>query len=394
MTDLHRDVVRGAIEQTNQEFTMTFVFSADGHVVEPSDLFEKGLPPSLRNFGLRSEKRDGILLSYAGERVTGRRALDNGPPRLGPDGEPFGRPDRRGNREIEWRLKDMELDGIDAEIVFPSLGLTAFMIENPEAELASAQVYNDWLNGLLKGHTQTFVRCGILPIRDTRNTVAEMERLAGIGFTSAMIPSLIDPQSGLPPYTSDIWDPVFAAAERLGIVFALHTGTGRYDVRSFRGPGGAVMNHTIQACDGMLTIMAMVSGGLLDRFPSVQVCVIEGGASWLAALAERMNEVYEAHATFVRPKLSVRPSEVIARQVHCAFQYDRACIMSRSITGTAALMWGADYPHHEGTFPRSKEVLTHLFDGIEISNQEKADIVGGNAGRLFRIQRPEFLRVA
>ncbi|MFD2137293.1 amidohydrolase family protein [Novosphingobium resinovorum] len=127
----------------------------------------------------------------------------------------------------------MALDGVDAEIVFPSLGLTAYMIENAEAELATAQVYNDWLHGLLKDHTRSFVRCGILPVRDFRNTIAEMERLAALGFTSAMLPSLIERDSGIPQYTSEAWDPVFDAAQRLGIVFALHTGTGRNDVRSF-----------------------------------------------------------------------------------------------------------------------------------------------------------------
>ncbi len=60
-------------------------------------------------------------------------------------------------------------------------------------------------------------------------------------------------------------------------------------------------------------------------------------------------------------------------------------------TGTQALLWGSDYPHHEGTFPRSREVLAHLFDGIDISEQDKADNVGANAGRLFRVPRPEFL---
>jgi predicted TIM-barrel fold metal-dependent hydrolase len=54
-------------------------------------------------------------------------------------------------------------------------------------------------------------------------------------------------------------------------------------------------------------------------------------------------------------------------------------------------MWGADYPHHEGTFPRSREVQAHLFDGIDISEQDKADIVGANAVRLFRIPRPDQL---
>lgn len=373
---------------------MTFVFSADGHFVEPNDLFSEGLPPSLRKFGLHSEVQDEFILSKAGDKVLNRTPINRGPPRLGADGEPFGRPDRRGNREVEYRLQDMALDGVDAEIVFPSLGLTAFMIENAEAELATAQVYNDWLHGLLKDHTDTFVRCGILPVRDFGNTVAEMERLAALGFTSAMIPSLIDKDSGLPAYTSDAWDPVFDAAQRLGIVFALHTGTGRTDVRSFRGPGGAVMNYMVQATDGMITIGAMVSGGLLDRFPGAKVCVIEGGASWLAALAERMDEVYAAHDMFVRPKLSLKPSEIIARQAACSFQTDRAGIMARSVTGTQALLWGADYPHHEGTFPRSREVIAHLFDGIDISEQDKADIVGGNAARLFRLNRPEFRAAA
>jgi predicted TIM-barrel fold metal-dependent hydrolase len=373
---------------------MSFVFSADGHVVEPSNLFEEGVPPSLRRHGLRSEKLDGMLLSYAGDRVTMRRPLEAGAPRLGPDGEPFGRPDRRGNRELDWRRKDMELDGVDAEILFPSLGLTAFMIENPEAELATAQVYNDWHHDLAKDHTDTFVRCGILPVRDTDNTVLEMERLAALGFTTAMIPSIIDPASGLPQYTSAYWDPVFDAAQRLNLAFSLHTGTGRYDVRSFRGPGGAVMNYGIQSCDGWVTIMAMVSGGLLDRFPGVHVVVIEGGASWLAPLAERMDEVYVAHANFVQPKLSIMPGEIIKRQVHCSFQTDRAGIMSRVVTGTAAMLWGADYPHHEGTFPRSRHVTAHLFDGIDICDQDKADILGGNAARLYRLNRPEFLAAA
>lgn len=372
---------------------MSFVFSADGHLVEPPDLFSAGLPVSLRPLGLRSEKRGDYIYALAGEKVLHKTRVNAGPPRLGPDGEPFGRPDRRGNREVEWRLKDMALDGVDAEIVFPSLGLTAFMIEDPEAELASARLYNDWCHGLLQAHTDCFVRCGILPVRDFVNTVAEMERLAGLGFTAAMLPSIIEPQSGLPSYQSEVWDPVFAAGERLGIVFVLHTGTGRADVRSFRGPGGAVANYTVQACDGFVTIMCMVAGGLLDRFPGAKVCVIEGGASWLAALAERMDEVYDAHEMFVQPKLSLLPSEIIARQVACSFQYDRACIMSRSVTGAKALMWGADYPHHEGTFPRSRDVLARLFEGIEISEQDRAGIIGGNAARLFRLNRPEFVAV-
>ena len=370
-----------------------FVFSADGHIAEPADLYMEGLPPSLRPQGVHVEVRDGFRYVMAGAKVMSKMAI-NKPPPVGENGEVFGRANRLGVKEIPGRLVDMEAEGIDAEIVFPSQGLFLYLIEDLEAELASVQLYNDWHAKFFGDHTKIFVRCGILPVRDFRNTVAELKRLAGQGFTAAMLPSLIEANSGLPAYNDEKWDPVFEAAQQHGMVMVLHTGTGREDVRAHKGPGGAVINYTIQACDGMHSIMHLVAGGVLDRFPEAKVACIESGASWLAALAERMDEVYEAHHMFVRPKLSLTPREIIARQVSCSFQYDRACIMARSVTGTKALMWGADYPHHEGTFGRTREVIAHLFDGIDITETEKADILGRNAARLFRLPRPEFALAA
>lgn len=367
-----------------------FVFSADGHIVEPATLFTDGLPESLRQHGIRTEIRDEYICVMAGERVIQRTRL-NRPPPTGAKAE-FGRGKLLGTRELPGRLTDMESEGIDAEIVFPSMGLWTFMLEHAEAELATTQLYNDWNNGFFSGHLETFVRCGILPVRDFKNTVAEMKRLAGLGFTAAMLPSIVPP--GVPTYNDPAWDPVFEEGQNLGIVFVLHTGTGREDVRAEKGDGGAIINYTIQMCDAQHSIMYMVGGGILDRFPGAKIAVIESGASWLAALAERLDEVNEAHHMFVRPKLSITPREIIQRQVHASFQYDRACIMSRSVTGHEALLWGSDYPHHEGTFPRTREVLAHLFDDIDITEREKADIIGGNAARLFRLPRPEFAQVA
>lgn len=373
-----------------------FVFSADGHVVEPPTLLMDGLPEELRQYGLHAEKDGDYMLMKAGDVVISKMQL-NKPPKeavVDENGDNFSRSNRLGVRELPGRLIDMEQEGIDAEIVFPSAGLMIPLIKNEEAELASCQVYNDWNNEYFEGHHDKFVRCGILPVHNFDHTVNEIKRLADMGFTAAMLPSLIDVNSGLPTYNDESWDQVFEAGQDYGVVFVLHTGTGREDVRAQKGPGGAVVNYTIQMCDAQHSIMHMVAGGVLDRFPGAKVAAIESGASWLAALAERMDEVYEAHHWFVKPKLSITPREIIQRQVHASFQYDRACIMSRSVTGTQALMWGADYPHHEGTFPRSKEVVAHLFDGIDISEEEKADILGLNAARLFRLDNPVVQKAA
>lgn len=373
---------------------MSFVFSADGHIVEPPSLFTDGLPASMKHLAIRSEKRDDFLYTVSGEKVIYRLRMRKGPnaedaiSMRGVDAPPARKP--LGTSNLAGRLQDLKEEGIDAEIVFPSLALWTYALDDPDLELATTEIYNNWHHNFFKGHLEIFVRCGVLPVRNLANTVREMKRIAAMGFTAAMIPSI--PMAGIPQYNDPAWEPVFEAAGNLGVVLVLHTGTGAENVVAVRGPGAAVINYTRQMGDGQNAIMGLVASGVLDRFPKARVAVIESGASWLAALAERMDEVYVAHAHYVSPKLSRTPSQIIREQVTCSFQYDRACIMARSVTGHQAIMWGADYPHAEGTFPHSRQVLGKLFDGIQISEQEKADIIGGNGARLFRLPRPVFMQ--
>jgi predicted TIM-barrel fold metal-dependent hydrolase len=127
---------------------------------------------------------------------------------------------------------------------------------------------------------------------------------------------------------------------------------------------------------------------VLDRNPNAKVAFIESGASWLVALAERMDEVAEAHAKFVHPKLSRKPSQIIDDQVWASFQHDRSCIAAASagLSGAKNVMWGSDYPHAEGTFPISRRVVDELFRDIPVSDAVRADVLGLNAARLFGIE--------
>jgi predicted TIM-barrel fold metal-dependent hydrolase len=230
------------------------------------------------------------------------------------------------------------------------------------------------------------VRCGMLPVLDFSNTVAELQYLASMGYTAAMLPAVTP--LNLPKYNDEKWDMVFAKGAELGIVFVMHTGTGLETVVIERGPGAGIINYSNQMMDACVSAMYLVSGGVLDRNPGAKVAFIESGASWLVALAERMDEVCEAHANFVFPKLSRKPSQIIDDQIWASFQHDRACITAAAagLPGARNVMWGSDYPHAEGTFPISRPIQEQLFEGLSVSEETKRNILGLNGAKLFSME--------
>lgn len=355
-----------------------FIFSADSHVSEPSDLYLEGLPTNLKKYALASRRDGDYLLAGTEEKTIYRMRMGNH--RESPLAK-----DRAGLRDITGRLNDMEHEGIDAEICFPTLGLWLYAIGNAEAEAASARLYNDWHIDFLGGHPDRFVQCGMLPVIDFSATIAELDYLASRGVRSAMLPAVTPPDC--PKYNDPVWDPVFARAGELGIVFVMHTGTGMESVTSERGPGAAIINYSSQAMDAQLTAMYLIAGGVLDRNPKAKVAFIESGASWLVALGERMDEVAQAHEVFVRPKLSRLPSQIIDDQIWAAFQHDRACVVAAGmgLPGAKNVMWGSDYPHAEGTWPISRNLVDSFLNDPHLDRQAVQDCFGLNAARLFGI---------
>ena len=354
---------------------MSFVFSCDAHIQEPRTLFSEAMPARLAAFIPNARRDDRTLEFRIGDRIVHKVSLGEGG---------VGR-DPRGHSDLTARLSDMEKDGIDAELLFPSLGLLVYFIEDPEAEMFAARTYNDWLIAETANRRDIYVPSAILPARDLSNTLEKLHRIAAHGYTAAMLP--VASPGEVPPYNDPRWDPVFAAAAALGVVFTMHTGSGLTKWVFERGPGAAIINYTHQMNDAINAAMYLVSGGVLDRNPDTTVVFVESGASWLAGVSERMDEVHDAHNFYVRPQLARMPSQIIRDQIKCTFQYDRACVLSRVVTGHEALMWGADYPHTEGTWPNSQKVLQDLFADVDISDREKHDIIGGTAARLFRLQR-------
>ncbi len=148
-----------------------------------------------------------------------------------------------------------------------------------------------------------------------------------------------------------------------------------------RGPGGPIINYTETFFPMMRTALNLVAAGVLDRYPDMHALCVEGGASWLPGLMERMDEAFDQHADWVRPKLSRTPSQIVRDQLHVTFQHDKAILLTLEVTGTKSILWGSDYPHLEGTWPNTRVTLDDIFDGVDPAI--RAAITGGTLGELL-----------
>jgi predicted TIM-barrel fold metal-dependent hydrolase len=351
------------------------LISADNHVFEPVTLWQERLPARYRERGPRLEV-DGGWYVMAVEGMPARK--------LGPaDGErPASSPAHAGGADPEARLRDMERDGVVAEVIYPTFGLFIDMIPDAALQMACAQVYNDWLADTFLHRPDVFIPSAVVPVRDVASATGELERVAEMGFRAAMIPTS-------PPEGTRYNDPAFdrlwelAAAARLPL--SLHTGTGALP-QAERGPGGAVINYAKVGLLSAETLCYFAASGVLERYPDLHLVFVETGAGWLAYCCERMDEAFEEHEQWVRPKLAEPPSAYVRRQCHVTLGADRAPLLAREITGVEPLMWASDYPHPEGTFPESQAVVARIFAGVP--DDEVDAIVGGNAARLYGVTRP------
>ena len=124
---------------------------------------------------------------------------------------------RIGGTNPELRFKDMLRDGIDAELLFPNLGMMCYAIDDAELSLACMRVYNDWLMQQFGAHRDALVPCAVLPMRDVAETMEEFRRVVALGYRAVMLPTL--PPLGL-RYNDKHFDPVWAYAEAQRIPLA------------------------------------------------------------------------------------------------------------------------------------------------------------------------------
>src|SRR2546426_1845044 len=352
------------------------LISADSHVMEPLDLWTSHLPAELRARGPRIEVRNDVPCLMVEDLVVRRFSTLRQPEKEGWKTFSSGASDPMG------RLRDLDTDGVWGEVIYPNIAFfCCFHVRDAELQAATARLYNDWVAERFLDVSDRFAPVAVIPIADVARAVAELERAAARGFRGALLPAHID----FRPYNDPAYEPLWAAAQSLDIPLTFHAGTGRSQTPA-HGPGGAVINYVVTVGGPMETVAYLCGAGVLARFPGLRVVMVECGSGWLAWVLHAMDEAYREHHMFVQPKLELLPSEYFRRQGAVTFQHDPVGIANIPFTGDRCLLWGSDYPHPEGTWPRSQEVLARQLEGLDEDTVDR--IVTRNAAELYRFRLP------
>ena len=327
--------------------------SADSHVDEPHDLWYERLPADLRDRAPRRIEADvdggwrlvvdGTDIGWMGVSQKDADALEA---------------DRTAAITIEAREEMMRVDGINGEIVYPTIGLYAWGIADPTVGAACCTIYNDWILERLGGNPRIRV-AAMLPTWDVAATIAEVERMGG----HESVGGLLLPLVGTPEWNLPQWEPLWAAIAATRKPAVMHQGTG-HDMIFYRGWGSATANLLATQSMAPRAAALLSCSGVLERHPELHVVMVEVNAGWIAWTMSTLDNYYRDHAHWSKPVLRELPSEYLRHQVHATFQDDPVAINNLALTGTDCLLWGNDFPHPESTYPDSNRVLDALLAGV------------------------------
>jgi predicted TIM-barrel fold metal-dependent hydrolase len=367
---------------------LPLVLSSDSHVFEPPDLWRTRIDRAFRDRAPRIVRIDG-----ADQIVVEKDQILSGIGLISNAGARFEVPEtisaqgrfeavHRGGYDPEQHLKDMALDGVAGEVLYPSQGLFYFKVADPALMSAIFRAYNDWLAEFCCTDPTRLKGIAMINLDDVEDGIKELERAARLGLCGAMITEYPLEERR---YDQSDYEPFWAAAEALGVPLSLHTATRRQG--RIRGAGDKTLrdasSRATKAFYPALSLCDMIFSGVFERHPRLTLAIVEFELAWAPHLLSTMDYTYrERHGEAIyRFKDGMRPSDFFRRNVVLSFQEDAIGIRLRDVIGTDAMMWGSDYPHSESTFPRSRQILSEILAGVP--DNEQAKIAALNTARVY-----------
>jgi predicted TIM-barrel fold metal-dependent hydrolase len=278
------------------------------------------------------------------------------------------------------RLNDLARDGVDAEVVFPTLGLQFFSLDDVEFRWAIFRAYNDWLaEEFCAPFADRFFGIAMLDPEDVDLAVAEMARAKELGLAGAMVPMY---SSDDDPYWSERFDPLWAASIDLQLPLNLHLLTSREKVKLTEDGSMPSPGKLMSLAAGIQPLLVdLIAYGVFDRFPELVLVSAENDAGWASHLIESADYTWKRVQRLGGPRSEHAPSHYFHNNIRMTFMRDRSAVLGREIIGVHTMMWGNDFPHETSTWPNSKAAFDDMFHD---QPQEVRDaIVCGNARALY-----------
>jgi predicted TIM-barrel fold metal-dependent hydrolase len=274
--------------------------------------------------------------------------------------------------------------GLDGSVLYPTIALAYGLMREVGFATATATAYNNWLDAEYTRLDDRLYGVGLMPVENPDGAIKEMRRCKNErkNFVAMLLPSVT--ASGMTYGHPSFW-PVYAEAEKLGMPLALHgapsVGFGFDHFRPF------VKVHTLEhPIPLMIQLTDMMFSGVFDDFPKLKVAFLEGGASWVPFMMDRLDYEYDTvQGMEVRKKVRHTPSWYMTETdnfwVSCEMG-ERGIKYTADMMGSERIMYASDFPH-EPTEEALMSDIPEFLDRNDLDETTKANILGRNARRFY-----------
>jgi predicted TIM-barrel fold metal-dependent hydrolase len=371
------------------------IVSADGHAGPPLG----GYRPFVESRHVERFEEYAIMVDGYDAELAGSLAGAGGDEDQDGDRFPFTTmADERNRLSGLWdpdvRIRDLDADGIAAEVVFPqgSIPFARYpalsdprrprISFDPDTELriAGPRIYNRWLAALCGANPGRHAGIAVVPIFDVAAAVAEVEWARQAGLAGGVSLPPISSSGSYPMYNDPVYEPFWAACQANEMPLNIHGGGDT----PFYGDGPESIALILAESDfwSRRALLFLIFAGVFDRYPDLKVAITETRAGWVPSYFAMLDTIFHSATTTMRASLSRRPSEYFTSNCYLGASFmSKQEADLRHETGVSRIMWGADYPHIEGAWPWSRESLRMTFAGVPAD--EVRLMVGDNAARCY-----------
>ena len=284
-----------------------------------------------------------------------------------------------GAADPKARLGDLDLEGIDVQLIYGSFGLALSALEDKDLAAAMSRACNNYYADFSSVEPQRLRCMATLPLQDIPASLEEMRRaIKQLGLTGITMPPNVNGKNLDHP---DFY-PIYEEAQKLNIPISFHWGNGAYlTAAGTERFNTHFMTHAVgHTFEQMIAVACIICGGIAELFPKLRFAFLEAGCGWLPYWIERLHEHYERRTAEV-PLMKKDPYEYI-KDGNCFFatEPDEKMLPAViNVMGDDQILFGSDYPHTDSKFPNSVKWVRERTD---ISEQSKEKILTQNGARF------------